>query len=187
MLLTESPLAFAENNNALVQITGHVDRMSATTGERSFVVDSIEQLAPTCDSKVSLAQLRSAAQARVLQASAVPAEAVGVGMGDMTFQQPEIVINVGQEVVWKNTSSAIHNVVADPALALAAADVHLPGGAKTFNSGYMQPGQTFAYRFTVPGVYRYVCTLHETGGMKGVVIVKPGNITNVAQAKVPGQ
>jgi copper-containing nitrite reductase len=187
MLLTDSPLAFSENNNALVHVTGHVDHASMRRRENLLVVESVDQLAPTCDSKASLAELRSAAQARLVQASAVPAEAVSIGMGDMSFQQPEIVINVGQEVVWKNTSSAIHNVVTDPALALVAADVHLPGGAKTFNSGYMQPGQTFAYRFTVPGVYRYVCTLHETGGMKGVVIVKLGNTTNVAEAGVPGR
>jgi hypothetical protein len=49
----------------------------------------------------------------------------------------------------------------------------------------MQPGQTFAHTFTVPGVYRYVCTLHETAGMKGVIIVKGENVTHMARAQVP--
>jgi plastocyanin len=37
----------------------------------------------------------------------------------------------------------------------------------------LQSGQTFSRVFTTPGVYRYVCTLHEANGMKGVVIVGP--------------
>ena len=76
---------------------------------------------------------------------------------------------------------------ADPAKAAVAADVHLPGGAQTFDSGLLQPGQTFAHRFTVPGVYRYVCTLHESNGMKGVVIVKAPAAVHLARATVPAQ
>src|SRR5581483_11244449 len=183
MLLTESPLALAENDRALVHVTGHLD---GATGNSRFIVESVEQLASTCDTKMSLAQLRGAASAaRVVKAAAVSTGAVEIGMKDMTFDKPEIVVNVGQQVVWNNSTSAIHNVVADPALALVADDIHLPKGAATFNSGYMQAGQSFSHTFTVPGVYRYVCTLHETAGMKGVIIVKGGIVTNVAQAQVP--
>jgi plastocyanin len=156
--LRDSPLAFAQNVNALVHITGHLDRDPGYDGKHWFIVEAIDQLAPSCHTNESLAQLRSAAKRRLARASAAPAGAVTAGMGDMTFLQPDIVVNVGQEVVWRNTSSTIHNVVADPAKATVAADVHLPPGARTFDSGYLQPGQTFAYRFTVPGVYRYVCT-----------------------------
>src|SRR5581483_8593853 len=166
MLLTESPLALAENDHSLVHVTGHLD---SAAGNSRFIVDSVEQLASTCDTKLSLAQLRGAASAaRVVKAAAVSTGAVEIGMKDMTFDKPEIVVNVGQQVVWTNSTSAIHNVVADPALALVADDIHLPKGAATFNSGYMQAGQSFSHTFTVPGVYRYVCTLHETAGMKGV-------------------
>ncbi len=183
MLLTESPLALAENDHALVHLTGHLDN---ATGNSRFIVESVEQLAASCDTKLSLAQLRGAASAaRVVKAAAVSTGAVEIGMKDMTFDKPEIVVNVGQQVIWTNSTSAIHNVVADPALALVADDVHLPKGAASFNSGYMQAGQTFSHTFTVPGVYRYVCTLHETAGMKGVIIVKGDNVTHVAQAQVP--
>src|SRR5690242_321768 len=57
-------------------------------------------------------------------------------------------------------------------------------GAASFNSGYMQAGQSFSHTFTVPGVYRYVCTLHETAGMKGVIIVKGDIVTHMAQVQV---
>ena len=184
-LLADSPLAFAQNINALVHISGHFDPEPGFDGERWFMVESVDQLAPTCDAKQSLAQLRSAAKARLARAAATPDGPVTVGMSDMAFLQADIVVNAGQEVVWKNTSAIIHNVVADPAKATVAADVHLPGGARTFDSGMLQPGQTFAHTFTVPGVYRYICTLHESSGMKGVIIVKAPGVTNLARADKP--
>jgi plastocyanin len=64
--------------------------------------------------------------------------------------------------------------VADPSRAVIPVDVKLPSGANPFGSGMLLRGQTFSRTFDVPGVYRYVCTLHETTGMKGVVIVKGG-------------
>jgi plastocyanin len=186
-LLRDSPLAFAQNVNALVHITGHLDRNPGYDGKHWFIVEAIDQLAPSCHTERSLAQLRSSEKRRLARANAAPAGAVTVGMGDMTFLQPDIIVNVGQEVVWRNTSSTIHNVVADPAKATVVADVHLPHGARTFDSGYLQPGQTFVHAFTVPGVYRYVCTLHEASGMKGVVIVKAPGATNMARATGPNQ
>ena len=72
------------------------------------------------------------------------------------------------------TRSAVHNVVDDTSKALDKADVALPVSARPFDSGYLQPGQDFARLFTQPGTYRYVCTLHEGNGMKGIVVVKPG-------------
>lgn len=184
-LLRDSPLAFAQNVNALVHVTGHLDRDPGYDGKHWFIVEAIDQLAPSCHTNESLAQLRSSEKRRLARANAAPAGAVTVGMGDMTFLQPDIIVNVGQEVVWRNTSSTIHNVVADPAKATVVADVHLPRGAPTFDSGYLQPGQTFVHTFTVPGVYRYVCTLHEASGMKGVVIVKAAGATNMARATEP--
>jgi plastocyanin len=84
----------------------------------------------------------------------------------------KIVIKVGQKVTWKDSSEVIHNVVDDAGKAINKADVHVPEGGKPFDSGLMQPGQTFARVFRAPGVYRYVCMLHEANGMKGVVVVR---------------
>jgi plastocyanin len=82
-------------------------------------------------------------------------------------------VNAGDNVVWKNSSPVIHNVVDDASKALSVVDVKLPSGAHPFDSGMLQPGRSYSRVFTEPGVYRYVCTLHEGSGMKGVVIVKP--------------
>lgn len=174
-LLAEHPLAIAQNVGALVELAGHPDRTAAVGDRRNplFAVDSIEPLAPSCDTNLSLAQLREAAQPHPAAASPIPEGAVTVGMSDMVaFVPTTVTIQAGQWVVWKNTSVTVHNVVDDTSKATNAADVHLPGGVKPFDSGYMQPGQVYARTFTVPGIYRYVCTLHESSGMKGVVIVK---------------
>lgn len=98
--------------------------------------------------------------------------AATVGMTDMAFTPARIVIKAGQKVVWKDSSQAVHNVVDDAGKAINKVDVQLPPGAKPFGSDFLQPGQTFSYVFTIPGTYRYVCTLHEINGMKGVVVVK---------------
>ena len=79
----------------------------------------------------------------------------------------------------------MHNVVDDAAQAVNAADVSLPAGVKPFDSGYLQPGQTYQRTFTIPGVYRYVCTLHETGGMKGVIVVRASGAIHMANAEAP--
>ncbi len=94
-------------------------------------------------------------------------------MTDMGFVPPAITVNVGDKVVWKNSSQVIHNVVDDASKALSTIDVKLPSGVHPFDSGLLQPGQSFSRVFTEPGIYRYVCTLHEGSGMKGVVIVRP--------------
>jgi len=70
----------------------------------------------------------------------------------------------------------VHNVVDDASKALLITDVNLPSSVQPFDSGFLQPGETYSRVFTVPGVYRYVCTLHEANGMKGVVIVRPSTV-----------
>ena len=97
-------------------------------------------------------------------------------MTDMGFVPAAITVNTGDKVVWKNSSQVIHNVVDDARKALSRIDVKLPPGASPFDSGLLQPGQSYSRVFTEPGIYRYVCTLHEGSGMKGVVVVKPSSL-----------
>jgi plastocyanin len=67
-------------------------------------------------------------------------------------------------------------VVDDPQKALNRVDVSFPSGATAFGSALLQPGGTFYHTFDTPGTYHYVCVVHETGGMKGTVIVRPGRL-----------
>jgi len=176
--LQARPLLFAEHANQLVHLTGYVGSVvpsqPSTAASPSFVVDTVDQLAPNCNKSVTPALLRKISadesDSRGPATSAHPAAVVG--MTEMTFKKTKITIKAGEAVMWKNTSQTIHNVTDDPAKAMSAADVQRPVGVKPFGSSLLQPGQSYTHVFTEPGVYRYVCALHEGNGMKGEVIVK---------------
>jgi plastocyanin len=185
MLLTESPLLFANNINALVHVTGRLGSLTDmydSDHSPVFIVETIDKLAPTCDVKVSLAQLRkqlgkpraaasnaSSAAARQIQ----PAAVVDMTGSLLVFEPATIEIKSGQTVVWKNSSREVHTVTADPGQATNRQDVELPKGAQMFDSGFLNPTHTYEHTFKTPGTYRYVCTLHEVQRMVGQVIVKP--------------
>jgi plastocyanin len=147
-----------------------------------FIIDTIEKLAPTCDVKVSLAELRKQSKKeKAAPGSSSPAAASRIKPAvvvDMTgsllvFEPASIKLKAGQTVMWKNSSHEVHTVTADPRVATNAKDVQLPKGAKQFDSGFLNPGQTYEQTFRTPGTYRYVCTLHEAQRMIGQIIVKP--------------
>jgi plastocyanin len=91
------------------------------------------------------------------------------------FSPREVTVKVGESVMWKNSSSDVHTVTADPARVKMKENVSLPPGAKPFHSGDLQPGKTYRQTFTVAGTYKYACLTHEDGGMTGTVTVKPSD------------
>lgn len=97
-----------------------------------------------------------------------------VKMVDMpaTFQPAQLTIKVGETVEWKNVGNSVHHASSDPSTAVNPAEVSNPPGAKPFDSGFLQPGQSYTYTFTVPGTYKYICAPHETSGMLGEVTVR---------------
>jgi len=96
-----------------------------------------------------------------------------VTMGDdMRFSPAKIVVHRGQMVAWQSLSKQIHNVVDVPEQSPRPGVMTLPKGATTFDSGLMRYGQTYVQTFTVPGTYKYACSLHIANGMVGQIIVK---------------
>ncbi len=97
-----------------------------------------------------------------------------VKMVDMpaTFQPAKLSIKVGETVEWKNVGNSVHHASSDPSTAVNPAEASTPSGAKPFDSGFLQPGQSYTYTFTVPGTYKYICAPHETSGMLGEVVVR---------------
>jgi plastocyanin len=87
------------------------------------------------------------------------------------YHPGDLKIPVGTTVDWKNTAKTLHDVNTVAADARNKNDVHLPPGAKPFDSGFLRPGQSFKYRFTVPGDYTYFCLPHEKDGMVGHIDV----------------
>lgn len=77
--------------------------------------------------------------------------------------------HVGQTVRW-HCVAGVHTTTAYYP-ANGHHSLRIPKGAKPWNSGFLQPGQTFDYKFTVAGVYDYFCMPHELAGMVGRIIV----------------
>lgn len=99
--------------------------------------------------------------------------AVTVGMTNtMKFDADTVRIKVGEMVEWNNSSLLAHSVTGDPAESSVEGSAVLPDGAKPFDSGMMDPEETFTHTFEVPGTYQYFCIPHEGAEMFGWVIVE---------------
>jgi len=83
----------------------------------------------------------------------------------------KITVKVGTTVEFRNTGQVVHDVTTDASIAQDKADVSLPPGAEPFDSGFLAPGQSWSYTFTVPGRYLYACIPHEKDRMVGEVLV----------------
>lgn len=105
-------------------------------------------------------------------AAAQDAPAAVVEMQDLEFQPATVTISVGDTVRWNNTSAMVHTVTADVEQAADPASVALPEGAEPFDSGFLQPGESFTHTFEVAGSYTYFCIPHEGAGMIAQVIVE---------------
>lgn len=118
--------------------------------------------------------LLGAAGVMLAASGSASAATAKVGMTNtLKFTPHTLTVHVGDTVVWKNGSALTHTVTDVPKLASKAGDATLPKGAKPFNSGYLNPGQSYSHTFTVPGTYHYFCIPHEATGMVATVVVKP--------------
>jgi plastocyanin len=82
---------------------------------------------------------------------------------DDLFRPATISVRAGTEVVWTNRGRNPHNVIP------ADEDDDFLAEVDDF-----EPGESYSYRFTEPGEYRYFCSVHGTAeaGMIGTVIVE---------------
>ncbi|WP_049985464.1 cupredoxin domain-containing protein [Halobellus rufus] len=105
-----------------------------------------------------------------------------VGMTASAFTPPELTIEVGETVVWRNTSSRGHTITAydsgipEDAEFFATGDYDSTEAAReAFRSefgGSIDSGATWSHTFEVPGEYEYFCIPHEQGGMVGTIVVE---------------
>jgi plastocyanin len=108
-------------------------------------------------------------------ASVAPASAnATVTLTDaLKFDPPTLTVAKGTSVTFRNTSSVQHTVTDDPSKAITKDDAALPAGAQPWDSGNLNPGQTFQHTFDTPGTYKYFCQPHETAGMIATITVTP--------------
>ena len=84
----------------------------------------------------------------------------GISVGITSDTCPNVMVPVGQQVIWTNQDSREHIVRHEPA-----------EGNGQFDSGTLQPGDSFAFTFPQPGSYIYECSVD--GAMTGTVTVQP--------------
>ena len=87
--------------------------------------------------------------------SSAAAPATGsVDTFDFGFDPADDTVEVGDTVTWENSGETIHTVKGDG-----------------FFSKAINPGDSYEHKFTKPGTYDYICTLHPDQ-MQGTVVVK---------------
>lgn len=94
----------------------------------------------------------SAAPVGTLQIAGGGGTTADVSIQSFDFNPASVQISTGDTVRWTNRDSADHTVT-----------------GSTFNSGVIRTGQSYEFRFTEPGVYNYICSIHPT--MRGTVTV----------------
>ena len=85
------------------------------------------------------------------------------GRERQVFEPPVIQIAEGESVLFESTDRG-HNSASNPDM--------LPEGAEEWKGGI---NEDIEVTFTVPGVYGYNCTPHQSAGMVGLVLV--GDVT----------
>ena len=79
---------------------------------------------------------------------------------DSCYTPSKIVIKQGNSVTWVNEDVAFHSVTSG----------YYDEPSEIFDSGYLDPEESFTFVFENIGTYDYFCTLHPW--MKGQVIVE---------------
>lgn len=89
---------------------------------------------------------------------------------DVWFRPRGLLIQPGQAIRWVNRDTAnVHTTTAyhpDNGKPL-----RIPNDAKSWNSDYLLPSESFVMTFKKPGVYDYFCIPHENAGMVGRIVV----------------
>jgi plastocyanin len=81
-----------------------------------------------------------------------------IGASDYKFTPPTQSIAVGDTAIWSFENDGHTTTSA-------------PRQAESWDSQAKAAGETFRKTFTRPGRFQYVCTPHETFGMKGTIVV----------------
>jgi len=90
----------------------------------------------------------------------VPVAAVShsVQIAGFAFAPQAITVTAGDSITWTNQDEAPHTVTTS-------------SGPQTISSPSLSKGQSFTFRFTVPGTYSYYCAVHPD--MRAQVVVNP--------------
>jgi plastocyanin len=88
-------------------------------------------------------------------------QSVTVDIANFAFEPMQLTIEIGTEVTFTNSDAAPHTVTA------GSDDDPMPDA---FDSGLLQPGDTFSFVFTEAGEFPYYCERHPP--MTGTIVVE---------------
>ncbi len=83
------------------------------------------------------------------------AEACTIDIRDLAYQPAQTEVAVGTTITWTNSDTVPHTAT------------HTDGA---FDSGILDPGQSFSYTFDEAGTFDYICLVHPE--MKGTIVVR---------------
>ncbi|PBC03817.1 hypothetical protein CK220_14030 [Mesorhizobium sp. WSM3860] len=103
------------------------------------------------------------------------------------FDPIGILIKPGQTVRWINLNSSNAHTTTAYNPENFGQPLRMPKAAKSWNSDYLLPNESFSVRLMEQGVYDYFCIPHEHAGMVGRIIVgEPEKHGWTEQAAVSG-
>jgi len=117
---------------------------------RSFAIAITMLFAAACGSSSSSSPSSPSTPTTPSSTSTGPSVTAGIpggasGLTSTAFGTNPLTVAVGTTVAWTNNDSTAHTSTAD---------------ASQWNSGTINPGQTFRFTFTAAGTYSYHCTIH---------------------------
>ena len=97
---------------------------------------------------------RAAAAAPLAETVSIPANAAG--MGAAAFGTAPLVITTGTAVTWTNNDTVAHTATSTDGV---------------WDSGTLQPGQSFTFTFNTPGTFNYISSNDGAASMSGIIQV----------------
>src|ERR1700730_9123933 len=98
-----------------------------------------------------------------LPSTALAQDAPSVSVQDNLFVPKQAEIVAGDSLIWSHDGAVQHTITADDG---------------SFDSGIINPGDTFAFTFDASGTYPYYCQIHGAPGGIGMagmgVVCQPG-------------
>src|SRR4051812_42138258 len=119
-----------------------------------------------------LAALSLVALALFAPTAGAQGETVTVSIKNFAFDPPNATVAPGTTITWVNNDQVPHTVTAN-------------NGA--FDSGTLQPGQSYSFKFDRPGTYAYHCNIHPdmsasvaVSGTSGSTSASPSGSTSAS-------
>jgi plastocyanin len=110
-------------------------------------------------SSFALPALAVAGALVLLIAAAAFADTKSISMMNIAYNPDSLTIHIGDKVAWKNSETGLY----PPQHTATSDDGH------TFDSGYLNPGQSFTFTFNQAGTFKFHCNVHDS--MHGTITV----------------